>query len=277
MQLAIVNNETVEAFHGGIGVCPICGSKTIAKCGPRILHHWAHHRTRDCDPWWENETLWHREWKNKFPRECREVSHIADDGEIHRADVKTPTGIYIEIQHSIMTDAERISREKFYKNLVWIVDGRGFRKNFDIYHALPDPASEIAQDLVWAKAQRHYRGANAGMYFKYSEARQENPDITKDLVRSGRIYGMFEIEDEVNNAYRGHHQYDWVRPRAAWIEAICPVYIDLGDEYLARLDVYDSSKLQCIKLVSKRNFIHDVMVEENVANIATRFYKVNIE
>jgi len=277
MQLALVNNETVEAFHSGIGICPRCGSKTIAKCGPRIMHHWAHHRIRDCDPWWENETLWHREWKNKFPIECREISHTADDGEIHRADVKTPTGIYIEVQHSTMMDAERISREKFYKNLVWIVDGRGFRKNFDIYHALPDPTSEIAQDLVWAKAQRHSNGSNAGMYFKYSEALQENPDITKDLVRSGRIYGMFEIEDEVNNAYRGHHQYDWVRSRATWLEAMCPVYIDFGDEYLVKLDVYDASNLKCIKLVSKRKFIHDVMIEANAVNIASRFDKVNIE
>lgn len=110
----------VEAFPGGRGNCPVCGAETIAKCGPRIMHHWAHHRIRDCDPWWENETAWHREWKNKFPLECREVSHVAEDGEIHRADIKTPTGIVIEIQHSSMTDAERISREEFYQNLVWV-------------------------------------------------------------------------------------------------------------------------------------------------------------
>ncbi|WP_286839419.1 hypothetical protein [Spongiibacter sp.] len=71
----------------------------------------------------------------------------------------------IEIQHSTMTDAERVSREEFYQNLVWILDGSVFQDNFDIYHILPDPKSEIAQDLVWNKAKRHMNGANSGLFF----------------------------------------------------------------------------------------------------------------
>lgn len=68
MQLALVGSERLEAFPGGRGQCPTCGAAMIAKCGPRILHHWAHAGRRNCDPWWENETEWHREWKNLFPR-----------------------------------------------------------------------------------------------------------------------------------------------------------------------------------------------------------------
>ncbi len=121
----------------------------IAKCGSRIMHHWAHTADRNCDPWWENETPWHRWWKNLFPENCREIVHLAADGEIHRADIKTPTGIVIEVQHSHMSDSERISRESFYGNLVWIVDGSTFRQNFNVCHMLPDPTSELARDLVW--------------------------------------------------------------------------------------------------------------------------------
>lgn len=44
-----------------------------------------------------------------------------------------------------MTDSERLSRETFYQNLICIVDGRGFRKNFEIYHLLPYPQSELAR------------------------------------------------------------------------------------------------------------------------------------
>lgn len=113
MQLALVGSERLEAFPGGRGQCPTCRAAMIAKCGPRILHHWAHAGRRNCDPCWENETEWHREWKNLFPEACREISHTAPDGEIHRADIMTATGIYIEVQHSAMTDAERISREAF--------------------------------------------------------------------------------------------------------------------------------------------------------------------
>ena len=270
MQLALVNDECVEAFPGGRGVCPICGMEMIAKCGPRIVHHWAHHRPRDCDPWWENETQWHRDWKNLFPIECREVSHTAADGEIHRADIKTPTGIIIEIQHSSMTDAERQSRENFYGNLVWVVDGSVFRKNFDIYHGLPDPKSELARDLVWFKAKRHMLGGTAGMFYRLSENPGTKKGVTDD--RMVEVHSIRKIQDEVDDTYCGHHQYDWVRPRATWLDAKCPVYIDFGGDKLARLETYDESGLPCIRHVAKRKFVHDTMVETNATDIASHFY-----
>jgi competence protein CoiA len=263
MQLAIVDGIRVEAFSGGHGSCPVCGSETIAKCGPRIVHHWAHHRPQDCDPWWENETPWHRAWKNLFPIECREVLHTADDGEIHRADIKTPTGIVIEVQHSTMTDLERHSREKFYGNLAWVVDGSGFRDNFDIYHKLPDPTSDLAKDIRWFKACRHKHGANAGLFLRRSDDHTE---------RSGDYHYFSEIESEVDQSYRGFHQYDWVRPRKTWLEANCPVYIDFGEELLVKLQTYDESGLRCVRYVSKQKFVHDALTETSAASIATRFY-----
>jgi len=268
----MVNNECEQARRGSRGSCPICGAVVIAKCGPRVLHHWAHARHRSCDPWWENETPWHRAWKNLFPETCREVSHIASDGEIHRADIKTPTGIYIEFQHSALTDAERLSRELFYGNLVWVIDGRSFRKNFDIYHPLPAPASEIAQDLVWEKAERHMNGANAGLFYRLSECREDDPSMTKAAVRSGWIHSLKDIETEIIEAYIGHHQFDWIRPRRTWLDATCPIYIDFGEHYLVRIETYDESGLQCVRLISKRKFVHDVMVELEASAIATQFY-----
>ena len=246
----------------------------IAKCGPRRLHHWAHARRRNCDPWWENETEWHRGWKNLFPERCREVSHVAQDGQIHRADIKTPTGIYIEVQHSAMTDVERLSRETFYGNLVWIIDGRGFRDNFDIYHRLPDPKSRIAEDIVWSKATRTMRGAASGIFFRLSEARKDFPGtvVTKSNLHFGWVHSVDEIQAEVDESYRGHHQYGWVRPRRTWLDANCPVYIDFGSDFLVRLEVYDESNLPCIRYVAKRKFLHDAMVETDARAIATRFY-----
>lgn len=276
MQFALVNGQRVEAFQGGQGTCPMCGAAMIAKCGSRILHHWAHKGRLDCDPWWENETSWHREWKNHFPEDWREVSHVAPDGEIHRADIKTPKGIVIEVQHSNMTDSERLSRESFYGNLVWVIDGRRFRHNFDIYHLLPDPSSPVAADLVWSKASRPMQGAARGIFYRLSEGLVEDPTLTKAtfLRRGGlsRVYSIREIEDEVNAAYCGHHQYDWVRPRRTWLDATCPVYIDFGDECLIKLDIYDETGLPCIRRVAKRKFIHDAMHEDLAVNIATRFY-----
>ncbi|SFG25866.1 hypothetical protein SAMN05518801_11289 [Novosphingobium sp. CF614] len=245
----------------------------LAKCGPRVLHHWAHEGRRDCDPWWENETEWHREWKSHFPVSCREVSHTTPNGEIHRADIKTPSGIYIEVQHSDMTDAERISREKFYQNLIWIVDGRSFSGNFDLYHMLPDPNSKMAADLVWVPARRGMHGANEGLFWR----RSENPDVaqgTGSMVRINSSNSFSSIRDDVMANYTGHQQYDWVRPRNTWLNADCPVYVDFGDDWLFRLEQYGQSPLRCVFRVAKRKFLRDVMVETRSVDVATRFYPI---
>jgi hypothetical protein len=76
-----------------------------------------------CDPWWENETEWHRNWKNCFPNDWQERIHIAVSGEKHIADVKTIKDWIIEFQHSHLNPEERQARNNFYGKLVWVVDG----------------------------------------------------------------------------------------------------------------------------------------------------------
>lgn len=105
------------------GKCPIFGHPMVAKCGQINVHHWAHQGSPSCDPWWENETEWHRSWKNNFPEEWQEVPHEAEQGEKHIADVKTARGWALEFQHSPIKPEERHSREVFYKQLIWVVDG----------------------------------------------------------------------------------------------------------------------------------------------------------
>ena len=83
MKYAIVNNEKVEATKGAKGVCPSCGSDLIAKCGELKVNHWSHKGNRNCDPWWENETEWHRSWKGYFPKEWQEVVHFDESDEKH--------------------------------------------------------------------------------------------------------------------------------------------------------------------------------------------------
>ena len=95
MKFAFVNGEKTEATKGAKGFCrtPDCGSKLIAKYGEIKANHWAHKSGQNCDSWWENETEWHREWKNCFDVEWQEIFHKdKTTGEIHRADVKTPHG-----------------------------------------------------------------------------------------------------------------------------------------------------------------------------------------
>ena len=95
----------------------------VAKCGEVKIWHWAHQGKLNCGLLWENETEWHRAWKNLFPVEWREVIHRAENGDKHIADVKTNQGWAIEFQHSFLKPEERRARNAFYPKLVWVVDG----------------------------------------------------------------------------------------------------------------------------------------------------------
>jgi hypothetical protein len=129
MKFALFNEERIEAKKGAKGECPCCGSELIAKCGEVYIHHWAHKKKCD-DHWWENETEWHRNWKNQFPNEWQEIVHFDDSGEKHIADVKTSEGWAIEFQHSYLKPEERRSRNNFYNKLIWVVDG--MRRKTDV-------------------------------------------------------------------------------------------------------------------------------------------------
>lgn len=132
MKYALLNNERIEPQKGiKNAVCPVCGETVIPKCGIIKMHHWAHKNKQNCDPWWENETEWHRQWKDNFPKEWQEyIMHDKDSGEKHVADIRTNTGIVVEFQHSYMNYKEQESRENFYKNMIWVVDARKYYKDF---------------------------------------------------------------------------------------------------------------------------------------------------
>lgn len=124
MKFALVNGQRQEAQTNLSGECVACGRPMVAKCGEVRVRHWAHKGHRLCDPWWENETEWHRDWKDQFPADWQEIVHAAGDAERHIADVKTGDGWVIEFQHSYLRPDERRSRNAFYPKLIWVVNGK---------------------------------------------------------------------------------------------------------------------------------------------------------
>lgn len=122
MKFALVDELKVTPTPKTQGFCPFCGGKVIAKCGDIKRWHWSHSK-RECDVWWENETQWHRDWKNCFPEEWQEIIQIDKNSVKHIADVKTNEGWVLEFQHSYLKPDERKARNIFYGKLVWIVDG----------------------------------------------------------------------------------------------------------------------------------------------------------
>ncbi len=123
MRFAIHKDLRIEATPGAKGKCPGCDAELIAKCGTKKIWHWAHKGQPHCDHWWENETQWHRDWKNNFPSDWQEIAARDDTGELHIADVKTPKGLVVEFQHSYLKPQEARKRTDFHHPMFWVVDG----------------------------------------------------------------------------------------------------------------------------------------------------------
>lgn len=122
MTFANTGKLRTRAFPEGRGLCFGCGKRVIAKCGEIMIWHWAHEGT-DCDPKKEGESLWHRQWKSKFPDEWNEIK-VGD----HRADIKTPLRV-IEFQASDISTDQIRSREQTYQKMVWVVRADNFAEH----------------------------------------------------------------------------------------------------------------------------------------------------
>lgn len=130
MKFALVNNERSVPTPKTRGICPVCNSVVIAKCGKLKAHHWAHETKQDCrNDRWETEGEWHRNWKNKFPTEWQEKI-ILVNSEKNIADVQTDKGLVIEFQHSHIVPEEQKDRENAYKKMIWVVDGTRLKYDF---------------------------------------------------------------------------------------------------------------------------------------------------
>ncbi len=150
MKYALVNGERREAASALSGKCPDCDGLMVSKCGEVKIRHWAHHGKRNCDLWWENETEWHRAWKDKFPSDWQEVVHRAENGEKHIADVKTDQGWVLEFQHSFLKPGERRARDNFYPKLVWIVDGTRRKRDIPQFNNALKEAVQLKENIpVW--------------------------------------------------------------------------------------------------------------------------------
>jgi competence protein CoiA len=179
MKYALVDGGRREAMPGLSGKCPDCAAAVVAKCGWVRDWHWAHWRTRDCDRWSEPETEWHRAWKNHFPESWQEISRRSDNGKMHRADVKTKSGVVLEFQHSFLRREEREAREMFYQNMVWVV--HGLRKRAQFFVSLRAAVRVNSKLLILAVHSsecallRDWEASRVPVYFDFGDS---EPDET---------------------------------------------------------------------------------------------------
>ncbi len=226
---ALINNERADATPGLKGLCPNCSQNVTSKCGSRRIWHWAHVSKQACDSWWE-ETLWHRTWKSLFPIGWQEVILFdTQSGERHIADIRTSKGLVIELQHSPLASEERVSREKFYNNMVWVVDAshrkndyKRFIKNFPRFFKTHKPgmflvpSPEKSFPLDWVQSAKpvffDFRGTDAPvppdngreLLWCLLPGRIENLGILVAFNRGDIIREATEQADLVEVLMKGH-------------------------------------------------------------------------
>lgn len=192
------NGELIEATPGAVAFCPTCSSPTPlrAKCGKarKQVWHWAH-VAKDCDPWHEPEGAWHLGWKRLAPKGCTEVTMAP-----HRADIRLPDGLVIELQASSIDGVEIREREQFYGRMIWLLDGR-----------------------KWY----------AGFRFGFALGRERRCDSCEKVMFRGHEYtrggckvcgGTREVIDRTLG-----DRYWWTHRKRSFDDARCPIYVDTGE------------------------------------------------
>ena len=186
MKYALINGEKTEAVKGAKGFCPNCGSGLIAKCGTVNVNHWAHKGNNNCDPWWENETDWHRDWKDNFPKEWQEIIHVDEEsGEKHIADVKTDSDWVLEFQRSHINPEERVSRNSFYPKLVWVIDGVRRQRDKSNFHRILEEYSVRSDDTRFeriigpddCRVIKEWHKSDALVFLDFQDVDKENQAI----------------------------------------------------------------------------------------------------
>ena len=247
MQFAVVDGISIEPAPGIRGNCRFCQAEMIAKCGRHKIWHWAHKSRMHCDPWWEPETEWHREWKNCFPSEWHEIIQVDPvTGEKHIADVKTSHSLVIEFQHSTISPVELKSREEFYNNMVWIVDGCKNEQN-RYYFDLGEPASEPSRRSHTATTSS--TSGQSTLFDLIDEASTE-------LVSASPVSEEPSVPfPEFRTDYR-FYWYSSSKFFHNWAQATKPVYVDFGDDTLWHLkDFTPSIKQGIVRRVYKTDLI----------------------
>lgn len=119
--------------------CPGCKNTLIARKGMLRIHHFAHEKGAECDPWAQSEMSdWHRLGQDKMAQLGGKLEvWLRGPSFNHRADVVfEETSTIVELQHSPISIGTFIERSNLYTerfdNLVWLFDARKFAERLSV-------------------------------------------------------------------------------------------------------------------------------------------------
>jgi len=188
MLWAIKDGDRILATPKQKAICPLCKDEVISKCGNIKIWHWSHKSNKDCDDWYEPESKWHLDWKNEFPKEQTEVS-IGK----HRADIINSNKVIIELQNSIISSENIIEREMFYKNMIWLLNGKTLAKGLKL-----KKKKEIIT-FRWKSPPKSWWFAKKDIYVDFSDKQKEKKTWVKEYT---------DYSDYWDNIYDGRYDED---------------------------------------------------------------------
>ena len=270
MQIAInENGERIYPYKNGRATCQLCGGTLIAHCGEIRIDHWQHFGERDvdCDTWKEPETEWHRAWKERFPKEWREIVI-----ENHRADVKTLHGLVMEFQNSPISPAVIREREEFYGYMLWVVNAADFDENL------------VFRSRVKSQLRRHEESTKHEVSGAIIEIEKEIKDTIAE--RQKAYSEMGELEKSVRLKRNDINKYEEYFPESRNI-AIRVAQYTPGDSSF-RLwrdpapDIYETVDHNLVKEVSeqlqaKNRLEKEVTETQNLLKTIYQFPDFNLE
>lgn len=192
------HGERIRPIKGGAGFCQICGNPVLAFCGNIYIHHWKHKVYENCDSWSEQESDWHRGWKEEFPEDWREVT-LEQGGIKHIADVRTSTGLVLELQNSYLSDNEIEKRESFYNHMVWLINANNFKDNFKIWSVVKTKLRQLENN----RSPRFTRGnkeSKAVEHLKYElqSLRSQISSVESTLLnQKSSFHRLVQIEESI--------------------------------------------------------------------------------
>ena len=179
MLYGLNNGVKIGAAPNTHAVCQCCNSELIPKCGNINVWHWAHKSKKHCDDWYEPETQWHKDWKNEFPIDCQEVVFKDElTGEKHIADVCLPTGLVLEFQNSNISSEEIQQREKFYKKMIWVLNGDKFYQN--LIHS-------DHGNFLWKQRKKCWLVSKMPIFISFTNAKIETSFFRSNLRKTEAI------------------------------------------------------------------------------------------
>jgi len=177
----------IHPEKGEIAYCPFCGGQVNAVCGDINVHHWRHVYSEMCDSWHENESEWHLNWKNRFPKDWQEVILIKN-GVKHIADIETSFGLVLELQNSSISSSTIRIREQFYGEMIWLINANEFKDNFDI-------SSKVKKQLRYV--DEYYKRLKNQSYDEGEELVKIRNSQSK--YEQDKEYSEFQINDFTND------------------------------------------------------------------------------